>query len=105
MKKQILSLIALLYATFTFAYTERDLLQKQADLNRLKEVLVLDQKWVAYPDYDDRSGWDSFLGTFKEEYIRRGEKLLDYKWQVVRATDYLAFERSEEHTSELQSRE
>lgn len=94
MKKLILSLIALLYAAFTFAYTERDLLRKQADINRLKEILVLDQKWVTYPDYDDRAGWDSFLGSFKEEYIRRGEKLLDYKWQVVRATDYLAFERT-----------
>lgn len=94
MKKLILSLFALLYAAFMSAYTERNLLQKQADMNRLKEVLVLDRKWVTYPDYDDRAGWDAFLGAFKEEYIRRGEKMLDYRWQVVRATDYLAFERT-----------
>lgn len=94
MKKQILLLFALLYAASTFAYTERNLLQKRADLNRLKEVLVLNQKWVTYPDYNDRSGWDAFLGTFKDEYIRRGEKQLDYQWKVVRATDYLAFERT-----------
>lgn len=94
MRKLILSLFALLYAAFMSAYTERNLLQKQADMDQLKEVLVLNRKWVTYPDYDDRAGWDAFLGTFKEEYIRRGEKMLDYQWKVVRATDYLAFERT-----------
>lgn len=37
MKKLTLLLLALLYVTLTYAYTERDLLQKQADINRLKE--------------------------------------------------------------------
>lgn len=94
MKKLTLLLLALLYVTLTYAYTERDLLQKQADINRLKEILVLDRQWVTYPDYNDRAGWDRFLGTFKDEYIRRGEKRLNYQWQVVKATDYLAFERT-----------
>ena len=76
MKKLTLLLLALLYVTLTYAYTERDLLQKQADINRLKEILVLDRQWVTYPDYNDRAGWDRFLGTFKDEYIRRGEKRL-----------------------------
>ncbi|MDE5761821.1 MAG: heparinase II/III-family protein [Bacteroides sp.] len=94
MKKLVALLFVLIYVSAVSAYTERNLLQKQADMNRLKEVLVLDRKWVTYPDYDDRAGWDAFLGAFKEEYIRRGEKMLDYRWQVVRATDYLAFERT-----------
>lgn len=84
MKKLTLLLLALLYVTLTYAYTERDLLQKQADINRLKEILVLDRQWVTYPDYNDRAGWDRFLGTFKDEYIRRGEKRLNYQWQVVK---------------------
>lgn len=94
MKRLALLFLAFLCATVTFAYTERNLLQKQADMNSLKDVLVLNQQWVTYPDYTDRAGWDTFLGTFKDEYIRRGEKLLDYQWQVVKATDYLAFERT-----------
>ena len=49
MKKLTLLLLALLYVTLTYAYTERDLLQKQADINRLKEILVLDRQWVTYP--------------------------------------------------------
>lgn len=94
MRKLILLIFTLLCGASTFAYTERNLLQKQADLNYLKDVLVLNQQWVIYPDYSDRDGWDAFLGTFKDDYIRRGEKLLDYQWQVVKATDYLAFERT-----------
>ena len=66
MKKLILLTFALLCAASTFAYTERDLLQKQADVNRLKDILVMNQQWVTYPDYSDRNGWDTFLGTFKD---------------------------------------
>lgn len=94
MKKTITLLLAILYATFTFAYVERDLLQRQADINKLKEVLMPNQQWVPFPIYTDRTAWNTFLGDFKEEYIRRGEKRLNYQWQVVKATDYLAFERT-----------
>ena len=94
MKKIILLTVAFLCTTIAFAYTERNLLRKQADVNALKEMLVLDQKWVTYPAYADRAGWENFLGTFRDEYIRRGEALLDYQWRVVKATDYLAFERT-----------
>lgn len=99
MKKLIVLIVALWGSVGAFAYTERNLLLKQADMERLKEVLVMNQEWVSYPDYADREGWNAFLGAFKEEYIRRGEKLLDYQWQVVKATDYLAFERTGNRTA------
>ena len=95
MKRFYLLIITLLLsATWAFGYTERNLLQKQAGLEMLKKVLVLNQEWVQYPDYTDRAGWDSLMGTYKEIYIRRGEKLLDYSWKVIKATDYLEFKRS-----------
>ena len=94
MKKIIVLTFALLCAATTFAYTERNILQKQTDMERLKDMLILNQEWVTYPDYVNRKGWDTFLGTSKEAYIRRGEKYLDYQWQVVKATDYLAYERT-----------
>ena len=62
----------------------------------LKEVLVMNQKWVPYPAYTDRAGWDELLGTNKENLIRAGEKMLNYEWKVIRATDYLEYERSGE---------
>lgn len=97
MKKQriigVLFLLAL-FAGQIFAYTERDLLQKNADLAHIKAALKMSQQWVSYPDYADRSGWDSFLNAYKNTLIERGNQLLNYEWKVVKATDYIEFERS-----------
>lgn len=76
------------------AYTERDLLQKEADINKLKEVLILNQQWVPYPQYADRQGWDRLFGEHKNQFVKAGERLLDYQWKVVKASDYLEYERS-----------
>ena len=73
---------------------ERNLLQKRADIAKLKEVLVMNQDWVPYPDYTDRAGWDQLLGEFKEDIIQNGEKYLNYEYKVIKATDYLEYERS-----------
>lgn len=93
------SFIFFLFCTFILctksaAYTERNFLQHAMSLENLKQSLVLDQKWVRYPAYQDRDGWDVFFGQYKEEIIKNGEELLNYTWKVVRATDYLEFERS-----------
>lgn len=40
-----------------YAYEERNLLEKQADVMRLKEILIPQQKWVPYPEYTDRTAW------------------------------------------------
>ncbi len=94
MKRIPLIILLAFCALQVYAYAERNLLQKQADSRQLKQMLVMNQEWVTYPDYTDRAAWDAFFGDLKERYIRRGEELLDYSWKVVRATDYLAFERS-----------
>lgn len=94
--KGILSLIIifLLSCTSVKAYTERNLLEKSTTPENLKNSLVLDQKWVKYPSYEDRNGWELFFGEYKDDIIKNGEKLLDYTWKVVKATDYIEFERS-----------
>lgn len=76
------------------AYTERNFLQHVAAQESLAECLVLNQEWVQYPSYKDRKGWSRFLGEYKDEIIKNGELLLGYTWKVVKATDYLEFERS-----------
>lgn len=76
------------------AYTERNMLQKAADETTLKNVLVMKQAWVPYPAYTDRAAWDSLMGPNKQRLIEAGEKLLDYKWQLIPATAYLEYERS-----------
>lgn len=93
-KYQILFCLLLLATTHIYAYVERNLLQQSANVSKLKSVLLMEQQWVPYPDYTDRAGWDQFLGDYKNEYIKRGEKWLDYEWKVVKATDYIEYERS-----------
>lgn len=93
-KKHLILILLLFIAVNTFAYTEKNLLVKKADIESLKNILIMNQKWVPYPQYNDRKGWDNLLGDSKADLIKDGEKYLDYNWQVVKATDYLEFERS-----------
>lgn len=87
----------LLFTTAMFAYTERNLLQNSVTKEQLKEALVMNDAWVPYPAYSDREGWNSLLNDEdRQTLIKAGEKMLDYKWQVIRATDYLEYERSGE---------
>ncbi len=92
-------LIALaLSAGAMHAYTERDILSSGLTEKELAGLLVRNQEWVKYPDYSDRAGWDRIFGDSKDHYIKRGEKLLNYSWPRVQATDYLEYERSGNRT-------
>lgn len=88
--------LTLLFACAALAVRaeERNLLQRTADRDCVRETLVADRSWVPYPAYADRAGWDALTGENRAMLIRRGEKGLDYEWKVIRATDYLEFERS-----------
>lgn len=77
-----------------FAYTEKNLLVQSIRVDDLKEVLIMNREWVPYPSYDDRAGWDKLLGVNKAVVIERGEKALNHRWEVIKATDYLEFERT-----------
>lgn len=86
-----------IFTTATFAYTERNLLQNSITKEQLKEALVMNCEWVPYPAYSDREGWNSLLcEEDRQTLIKAGERMLDYQWQVIRATDYLEYERSGE---------
>jgi hypothetical protein len=93
-KRIIAYIYFLLLVTPGYAYTERNLLQQRSNIASLKEALVMNQKWVPYPAYNDRTGWNQFFGEYKEDFIRLGEKQLNYQWQVIKAMDYVEFERS-----------
>lgn len=76
------------------AYEKRNLLENAATEAQVRQYLVTDRKWVPYPAYDDRAGWDQLIGDSKEDIIKAGQQYLDYHWTVVRATDYLEYEKS-----------
>ena len=89
--------LLILFVSTSYAYTERNLLQNSVTKEQLKEALVMNGAWVPYPAYSDREGWNSLLNEEdRQTLINAGEKMLYYKWQVIRATDYLEYERSGE---------
>lgn len=51
---------------------------------------------LPYPAYSDRKAWERIIGPSAGTIIEAGEKLLDYQWQSVPATSYLAYERTGE---------
>jgi len=79
---------------YIHAYEKRDLLQRTIDPDILRKTLRLNQDWVSYPEYHDRAGWDALTGSLKQDLIAKGEQALAYEWHVVKATDYLEFERT-----------
>lgn len=94
MRTIFLSIISFTISLAVHAYEKRDLLQKSFNEESLKNTLILNQKWVNYPDYNDRVGWDALTGSLKQEIISRGEIELDYDWKVIKATDYIEYVRS-----------
>ncbi|HMR93140.1 MAG TPA: heparinase II/III family protein [Chitinophagaceae bacterium] len=78
----------------TKAEEPRNLLQNAATLQQVKEALLPLPEWIKYPAYADRAQWDLLLGKLKEGIVKQGESKLQYTWQVVKATDYLEYERS-----------
>lgn len=94
MKKSIFFIFLFALTVQIFASTERNLLTNTTDFAQLKEMLVMNQKWVPYPNYSDRTTWDKFLGKNREILIMEGAKYLKYEWQLVKATDYLDFKRT-----------
>jgi hypothetical protein len=62
-------------------------------------ILPKDASWLPYPAYSDRDSWTEILGSQAEYLIGFGEKYLDYTWQSVDATAYLAYERTGDRQS------
>lgn len=82
-----------LLAATSMPQEERNYIQQSLSVSQVKQMLVTNQQWVKYPNYSDRTGWDKLTGKYKADIITQGEKFLDYEWKVVKATDYLAFDR------------
>lgn len=72
----------------------QDILTQHQDPTKLESLLVMDQKWVPFPSYTDRNGWDVMVGNNKESLIKKGESKLNYEWKAIPVTSYLEFERT-----------
>ncbi len=97
--KQILKLIfllaLLLFSLSSYGYEKRDLLQNKAQTpGNLHKHLLSKETWIPFPAYDNRDAWKTITEPFYDQIIEKGEKALSHQWQVVEATDYLAFDRT-----------
>jgi hypothetical protein len=89
-----LLLSACLLAGAPAIHAQTALLEQALAGRDISALLVPTGRWVRYPAYSDRAAWDRLTGDRKAELIKAGEAYLKYEWKVVRATDYLAFERT-----------
>src|SRR5688572_12695796 len=94
MSRFFLILSGLFFTWQASAYQLRDLLQKEATLLQVKEKLLSKTEWIKYPAYTNRAGWDVLTGSVKQQLISEAELFLHYEWKLVKATDYLEYERS-----------
>ena len=77
-----------------FAYVDRNILSGNQSAEKIINSLVVNQKWIPYPSYSDRAGWDKLMGKNKTTTIDRGVSRLKYEWRTIKATDYLEYERT-----------
>jgi len=71
-----------------------DLLVSKFSQQTVKSYLLENKNWVPYPVYTDRAAWKDLTSTVYHSLIEKGDQGLNYTWQVVKATDYLAYERN-----------
>jgi hypothetical protein len=94
MKTITILLLLICFSLTGFTAEKRDLLQKEAQQIGLAQALVKNFADLKFPGYKDRDFWNHLPTAIREEYIRDAEKVLDYNWPAVKATDYLEIIRS-----------
>ncbi len=89
-------LLCSLFSVFfqTLQGKDLNLLTGAFKLEHLKANIGNDKSWVPYPSYSDRVAWNKLTAPFRDRIIKKGNEALAYQWQVVKATDYLEYERS-----------
>jgi hypothetical protein len=94
MKAGTLLLAAFVFSVIARAGEPRNFLQAKAAGGNLKASLLSKSSWIKYPAYHDRAAWAAFTGPLQQKLVAGGEKYLNYEWKVVKASDYMEYERS-----------
>lgn len=90
----LLSCAALIPVSAATGDNDLNILQAEYAKPGVAESFVAGKAWFPFPAYEDRTGWAALFGPDAEKVIKRGEQLLDYQWQYIPASAYLAFERT-----------
>ena len=87
-------IMLILMITVLNVTAQKNLLVSIGDRAVVQQSLLPTDQWVRYPSYTDRQAWDKLTGENKQAIIKEGEKNLKYEWKVIKATDYLEYERT-----------
>lgn len=77
----------------TNAQDKKDLLIGKYTYQYVDESAIKDNRWIAYPSYQDRTAWLALPAEIRQATIAEGEKYLNYDWPAVKASMYLEFTR------------
>jgi hypothetical protein len=100
--KRVLCLFFLLFglAFLPVNAVENYLLRNCMTFSDLSSAICMNQRWVDYPAYEVREGWNRRVQpSIRNMIIRNGESALLYEWKPDRASDYLAVNRTDERQS------
>lgn len=89
MRKLVLSLVSLCLLVSVYASDkggERDVLQAASTHIDWSSI-----QGPEYPSYKNRKFWNSIPANWQQEYVKEGEKYVDYTWPAVTASRYLRF--------------
>lgn len=96
--RKILAFTLSLFLLFPIFAKDNKLLTNKYSIVDVESSIQTETQWVSFPSYADREEWDKLFGEYRDDLIRAGERLLDYKWQVTTFTSYLEFRRSGSRT-------
>ena len=96
--RRVVAVLAVLFCSLEVRSEEypKQLLQKTFNEIKADKPFKCGTDWVRYPAYEDRQAWEELLGSHAGRLIKEGEKYLNFEWHMIKATQYLAFERTGE---------
>jgi len=86
--------LCLSFVTLLHAQATRNLLTSATSLEQLSAMVDTGTGWVNFPAYTNRQKWYEISPVYKTLWVKEGEGLMNYQWQVVPASSYLEFVRT-----------
>ena len=94
MNNSFICILFTLLALTSYSQTERNLLQNEAQKTGLDELVKNQIQLRNFPKYNDRDFWNAVPANISTQYIQEAEKVLDFTWPAIKATDYLEILRT-----------
>jgi hypothetical protein len=94
MKNSFLCVFFTLLTLITYSQTNRNILHNEAQKIELDELIKNPIQLHNFPTYTDRDFWGKVPQSISTQYIKEAEKVLDFAWPAIKATDYLEILRT-----------